>query len=293
MGLVAVLETVFRPAGRSAIPALVERSDLMTANSWLGIAMTTGAAIGPLLGGVLVEVAGVSGALYANAVTYVVSIALLLRIPKLLPEGEGEERKGLIATTREGLAFARQDVLMRAVMIGLVLGVAAGGLDNVATVFMATDVFDKGPTGYGLLGAAFGVGMIAASMYLVRFNKPGSAAFLFIAGWFGTALGNFGVGVAPVISVAVAAQFVGGWANGISLVGSDTLIQENVPRSMMGRAFGVSGSAPHVGMLIAYGSGGFLVDGVGARGTFIVSGVATLLVAFYVWALLNRAQPKG
>jgi MFS family permease len=293
MALVAVFETTFRPAGRSAVPALVERHELLTANSWLGIAMTSGVAIGPLLGGVLVDVAGERGALYANAVTYLISIVLLVRLPRLMPDDEGMERKGFLATTREGLAFARRDVMMRAVIIGLVLGVAAGGLDNVALVFMATREFDAGPTGYGILGTAFGIGMIAASIYLVRFNKPGSAAFLFIIGWFGTALGNFGVGVAPVISLAVAAQFIGGWANGISIVGSDTLIQENVPKSMMGRAFGVSGSAPYVGMLIAYGSGGFLVDGVGARGTFIVSGVATLLIAFYVWALLKRAQPKG
>jgi MFS family permease len=291
--MAGILEALFRPAGRSAIPVLVDSHELMTANSWFGVGMTTGAAIGPLIGGLLVHHVGVSGALYVNAGTFLLSIAFLLRVPALPPEAdEGGERLGFLATTREGLAFARNDVLMRAVVIGLVLGVAAGGLDNVALVFMATRVFDAGATGYGVLSAAFGIGMIAATMYLVRYNRPGTAAALFIIGWFGTALGNFGVGIAPVIGLAVTAQLVGGWANGISVVASDTLIQQNVPRSMMGRAFGVAGSAPYIGMLIAYGIGGFLVDGVGARGTFIVSGVATLLIAFYVWALLNRAQPK-
>ncbi|MGH2807394.1 MAG: MFS transporter [Actinomycetota bacterium] len=288
--LAGVLEALFRPAGRSAIPVLVEPHELMTANSWFGVGMTTGAAIGPLIGGVLVAQVGVGGALYVNAGTFLLSIAFLMRVPSLPPEEtEGEERLGFLATTREGLAFARRDVLMRAVILGLVLGVAAGGLDNVALVFMATDVFDAEAIGYGVLSGAFGIGMIAATMYLVRYNRPGTAAALFIIGWFGTALGNFGVGVAPVIGLAVAAQLIGGWANGISVVASDTLLQENVPRSMMGRAFGVAGSAPYIGMLIAYGSGGFLVDGVGPRGTFIVSGVATLLIAFAVWAMLNKA----
>ena len=290
MVIVSVLEAGFRPAGRSAIPALVERSELMTANAWLVSALNAGAAIGPLIGGVLVAWVGVSGALYVNAVSFLVSAALIAGLPSLPPEVEEEgERLGFLATVREGLSFARRDPLMRGVVVGLVIGVAAGGLDNVAVVFMATRVFEAGPAGYGLLSSAFGIGMIAASLFLVR-RQPMSSAGLFVLGWFGTALGNFAVGVAPVISIAVTAQLIGGVGNGVGLVGGDTLIQENVPKAMRGRAIGITGSAPFIGMLIAYASGGFLVDSVGARGTFVVSGVATTIVSLLIWAMFHRAQ---
>lgn len=291
MVAVAVLETGFRPAGRSVIPALVRPDELMTANAWLVSALNAGAAIGPLIGGVLVAAIGVDGALYANAGSFLLSAALLGGLPRSRAGEVDGERPGFLATTREGISFARRDPMMRAVMFGLVLGVAAGGLDNVALVFMATRVFDAGPTGYGVLSSAFGVGMIVASLLLVRERRV-SAAGLFVLGWFGTAAGNLGVGVAPAISMAVAAQLLGGAGNGIGLVGGDTLIQQNVPKAMLGRAFGITGSAPFIGMLIAYGSGGFLVDWFGPRTTFLISGMATAVVAVGVAMLFKRA-PKN
>ena len=292
MLLTALFEIVFRPAGRSAVPSLVPREQLMTANAWLGSALNAGVALGPLIGGFLVAAIGVRGALFVNAGSFLLSAAFLVGLPRLKPEEPEGDRLGIFSATREGLAFVRRDPIMRAVIIGLLLGVAAGGLDNIALVFMATRVFDAGPTGFGLLESAFGIGMIAASLLLVR-KKMMTAAGLFALGWFGTAVGNFGVGLAPVYLVAVIAQLLGGAGNGLSIVGGDTLIQEHVPKHMMGRAFGVTGSAPFIGMLIAYGSGGFLVDGFGARTTFLISGTVTAAVAIGVALVLRRAVGRS
>jgi MFS family permease len=292
MVLTAMFEIVFRPAGRSAIPSLVAREHLMTANAWLGSALNAGAALGPLIGGFLVASIGVSGALFVNAGSFLLSAAFLVGLPHLKPEKPEGEQLGIFSATREGMAFVRRDAVMRAVIIGLLLGVAAGGLDNVALVFMATRVFDAGPTGFGVLESAFGIGMIAASLLLVK-RQMMTAAGLFALGWFGTAVGNFGVGLAPVFVVAALAQLLGGAGNGISVVGGDTLIQENVPKHMMGRAFGVTGSAPFIGMLIAYGSGGFLVDAFGARATFLISGTVTAAVAIGVAVVLKRAMARS
>jgi len=289
MGFVAILEAIFRPAGRSAIPALVGRDDLMTANAWLVSALNAGFAVGPLLGGVLVAAIGVSGALYVNAGSFLLSAALLVGLPHLRSDDVEEDRLGFLATIREGLAFARKDRMMRAILLGLLLGVTAAALDNVALVFMATRVFDAGPAGFGLLDAAFGIGMITASLVLVR-KQPLSAAALFALGWVGTAVGNFGVGLAPAIYLAVVAQFVGGGGNGMCIVGSDTLIQRTVPKPMLGRAAGIAGSAPFLGMLVAYAVGGILVDTVGARATYFISGTATAVVAVFVWGLFRGAE---
>ena len=291
MTIAAVLETGFRPAGRSAVPALVEQSDLMSANAWLVTALNAGFATGPIIGGFLVATVGVPGALYANAGTFLVSALLLTRVPRLRAEDtEDEERMPFFATVREGLAFARKDRIVRAVVIGLFLGVAAAALDNVALVFMATRVLDAGPTGFGALETAFGIGMIAASLWLVRKTRF-AAAGLFAVGWLGTAIGTLGVGFAPALGIALAAHMIGGIGNGIVLVGGDTLIQQNVPKQMLGRALGIAGSAPFLGSLIAYTAGGVLVDTVGARATFIIAGVTTAIVAVVVAVMLKGVKP--
>lgn len=111
---VAVIETIFRPAGRSAVPAFVASSELMTANAWLGTALNMGAAVGPLAGGVLVALLGVPAAIVANAITFLLSAVILVGLPALPPEGEGDH-PSFFTTVREGLAFARTDPITRTV----------------------------------------------------------------------------------------------------------------------------------------------------------------------------------
>jgi len=50
----AVLDTLFAPAGRSAVPALVHADDLIRANAWMGTSLNLQVALGTLLGGALV-----------------------------------------------------------------------------------------------------------------------------------------------------------------------------------------------------------------------------------------------
>jgi MFS family permease len=49
----SLLATVFAPAGRSVVPSLVPPTDLVRANSWMGMALTFQGTIGPAVGGVL------------------------------------------------------------------------------------------------------------------------------------------------------------------------------------------------------------------------------------------------
>jgi len=121
------------PAGRGAVPALVDDADLVSANAWLGTALNMQVALGPLLGGVLVASLGVRGALAADAASFVVSGVLLLGVPRL-PPGEDREREPFRRELHAGLAFARRHRVARAVVVSLFLGVAFAGVDNVALV---------------------------------------------------------------------------------------------------------------------------------------------------------------
>ena len=85
MAAASTLDTLFAPAGRSAVPALVEDADLVNANAWLGTALNLQVALGPLIGGALVAVIDVRGALAVDAGSFLLSALLLLGVPKLLP----------------------------------------------------------------------------------------------------------------------------------------------------------------------------------------------------------------
>ncbi|MEO8423155.1 MAG: MFS transporter [Actinomycetota bacterium] len=273
----SILDTVFAPAGRSAVPALVDEEELLSANAWLGTALNMQVAIGPLLGGLFVATLGIRGALAVDAASFLLSAALLLGVPKLPPMRARAERSSFMADTREGLAYVRRHAIARAVVVTLFLGVAFAGIDNVALVFLSRDVLGAGPLGFGVVAAAFGIGMLAASVALSS-GRSRAPRTLFIGGWLLTAAGTLLTGIAPVLWLAVATQAIGGIGNGTDNVASDTLIQRNVPREMLGRVFGVTSTAAFVGGGIAYAAGGPLLDATSPRFVFVAAGVGVLAV---------------
>ena len=286
----AVLSTAFRPAGTSAVPSLVLDHELLSANAWMGTALNMGVAVGPLLGGLLVEGGGVRLALFADAATFGLSALLLVGVPSLRPAFDAD-RLGFFAMTREGLSFVRRHQAARAVILVLFLGIAFGGVDNVALVFLAKDELGTGAAGFGLLSSIFGVGMIVVSLLLIRW-KPGiSAATLFLIGFAGTGFGNLGAGVAPALAVAVGAQLIAGAGNGAANIADQTFIQQTVPKAMLGRVFGLSSSAANIGGSLAYAAGGVLLDLTSPRTAFVVSGIGVLGVVALGAAMLRGVEP--
>ncbi len=273
----SLLDTLFAPAGRSAIPAMVNEQDLLSANAWLGTALNMQVAIGPLLGGIFVATLGIRGALAADALSFLLSAAVLLGVPKLPPVRARSERSSFLTDTREGLAYIRRHKVARAVVVTLFLGVAFAGIDNVALVFLSRDVLGAGPLGFGVVAAAFGIGMLTASIVLSS-GRSRSPRALFIGGWLLTAVGTLLTGLAPALWLAAAAQVIGGAGNGADNVSSDTLIQRSVPRDMLGRVFGVTSTAAFVGGGIAYAAGGPLLDATSPRFVFILAAVGVLAV---------------
>lgn len=287
----SILDTVFGPAGRSAVPVLVDEEDLLSANAWLGTALNMQVAIGPLLGGLFVATLGVRGALAADSASFLVSAALLLGVPKLPPDRSQSQRSSFLADTREGLAYVRRHPVARAVVVTLFIGVAFAGLDNVALVFLSRDVLGAGPLGFGVVAAAFGVGMLVASVALsgARSRSPRT---LFIGGWLLTAAGTLLTGLAPLVWLAATAQAIGGAGNGADNVASDTLIQRSVPREMLGRVFGVTSTAAFVGGGIAYAAGGPLLDATSPRFVFLVAAAGVTVVVRLARVLLPADAPE-
>ena len=290
MAAASTLDTLFAPAGRSAVPALVEDADLVNANAWLGTALNLQVALGPLIGGALVAVIDVRGALAVDAGSFLLSALLLLGVPKLLPSIRRADRERFMPEMRAGLAYARSHPVARAVVVTLFLGVAFAGIDNVALVFLARDQLGAGPAGFGAVASAFGVGMLVASVMLSRRTSSITPRALFIGGWAMTGLGTLLTAVAPAVWFAVAAQAVSGAGNGADNVASDTLLQRSVPRAMLGRVFGLTSTAAFVGGGLAYAAGGPLLDATSARTVFLIGAAGTFAVVLLATRLLPRSD---
>jgi MFS family permease len=280
-----LLATIRGPAGRSIVPDLVAERDRAPANALLGLAFTAQLAVGPALGGLLAAgPGGTQAALAVDAGTFIASALLLTRLPRL-PRGHGT---GLWNGTAEGLRHVATHHRIRVLVITLFLVVAFAGLDNVALVFLARDELRAGPLGFGLAASGFGVGMLLASAAGTRMGSRSPVAAL-LAGTAVTGAGTLLTGVAPVLAVAVATQLVAGAGNATENIGYDTVVQNLVPRELLGRVFGTVGTAAQLGAALAYGCGGPLVSIAGPRAAFIIGGVGTLATLF---ALAPALRPR-
>jgi MFS family permease len=288
----AVLDTLFAPAGRSAVPTLVDGDDLLRANAWMGTSLNLQVALGTLLGGTLVAAIGVRGALAFDAVSFAVSALLLVGLPPLRSTST-ETPAGFLAVGREGLSFAWRTRVVRRFLIVLFLGVAFAAVDNVALVFLVRETLGGGPVAFGLVSAAFGIGMISASLGLSIRRTSVAVTTLLIVAWLASGFGTVATGLAPVIVVAALAQAVGGFGNGLENIAADTLIQQAVPREMLGRVFGLVTTAAFGGSTLAYAAGGPLLDLTSPRAVFLIAGAGILAVTAYLWfALRDAASPE-
>jgi MFS family permease len=286
-GTSSAVDTLFSPAGRSALPALVDREDLLQANAWLGTAFNLQLALGPMIGGGIVLALGTSGALAANTLSFLLSATILSRLPPLRSAVD-EEVRGFFRTGTEGLRFAWETPVVRAVVLALFFAVAFAAMDNVALVFLVRDTLGGGPLAFGLLSAAFGVGMVAASAGLSLRLIRLSAGAIFLAGWFLNGVGILLIGLAPMLIVGGLGQMLAGCGNGAENIGVETLIQRTVPRPLLGRTFGVASTAAFSGSTLAYAVSGFLLDATSPRAVFVIGGSGVLLVTLVLAALLKQ-----
>ena len=200
VALAAAFDTLFAPAGRSALPALVRPEQLMRANAWIGMSLNIQVAAGPVLGGLLVTWLGFRGALAANALSFVLSAVFLLGLPPLRAPADGAEPRGFLAVGMDGLRFAWRNRVVRTLIVALFVGVAFAGLDDVALVFLVRDTLGGSPLAYGLVTGAYGVGMLAGSLGLSWKGTAAAAGTVFLLGWVAGGIGAVLTGIAPLIA---------------------------------------------------------------------------------------------
>jgi MFS family permease len=288
--LTTVLQTSYGPARTAMVPNLVEPEELIQANALLGTATNLYVAIGPLVGGLLFATIGPAAALLVNAVTFLGSAALTTRVPPTRPPADTEHEPLLIAA-RTGARFVWGNTLLRTVTVSLFLLVSFLAVDNVALVFLVRETLGGSAFAYGLIEAVFGVGMLAGSFWILR-GRGGSwaASRLYLLSCSLSSVASLGSGLSPSLGVLAPVQAVAGSGNGIEIVAGETIIQQQVPRGMIGRVYGFTSSATSLGIGVSQAGGGLLVDATSPRTTFLVAAAGGLLVTLAIAPTMLRAR---
>lgn len=284
-----VLQTSYGPARTALVPNLVAEDELITANALLGTATNLYVAVGPLVGGLLFAAIGPAAALLVNAATFLGSAALTALVPATPPAAE-TEHEPVLAATATAARFIWANPVMRTVAVSICLLVCFLAVDNVALVFLVRDTLGGSAFAYGLIEAVFGIGMLAGSFWILGgAGGRWMATRLYLLSCALSSLASVGSATAPSLAVLAPVQAVAGSGNAIEIVASETIIQQQVPRGLIGRVYGFTSSVTSLGLGVAMAIGGILVDATSPRTTFLIAAVGGLTVTLAAAPTLLRA----
>lgn len=154
------------PVFLSVVPSLVPRSELDRAIALNSVQFNMARLCGPMLAAGLIGAVGVSGAFAFNACTFLpLLIALVVAIPSVRPPSR-PRKISLYDDIREGLKFVwTKPGTRRLTIMGVLFMFLAAPLQGLLPVF-AQSVLKGGPTLFGLMLSAIGLGSILGAFLL-------------------------------------------------------------------------------------------------------------------------------
>lgn len=284
--------SLFRPAVFAGMPNLVDKVDLPLANSLLSLSETGANLAGPVLAGVLLSLVGADPVFLLNALSFLVSAYFVLRIPAPALQTKIARSRGNWGDIADGLRLIVQTRALVAMAVTWSVGCVAFAGVNVSEVIFVKGELGAGNIGFGLLLAAWGLGMALGSLtsgpligrFGVRYTYP---TFLAVMG-----IAILAASVSPSLVLVIAFSVLAGLANIGALVGNQTLLQSRTPDELRGRVFASVGSLMHIstglGMLLA----GPLIAATSARLAWTVAGgiLVAVAVAAHLWLPLEELE---
>jgi len=295
VGLKTVFSTFFSPAEQTTIRVIVPRELLTAANSLSQLIVQATKVAGPILGGVLVSVSSPRAVFAVDAVTFLVSAAILSRLGPIRTapeeEGEGEEPEaGFWSELRAGLAY----IGARRTLVIALVGFAAATFMLLAFDSLSPLAFRELDVSRALFGVAVGAIGLGGALGAVAVGRYGGDRnpFLFMGG------GSIVIGgLVALMGAALLASldlpplvwtpvlFVIGAASAGVLIALPTIIQYETPPELMGRVSNTAGAlptaaqvaAPLVGAAVAAWQSVGFVFAVAGGGLAVVGGVMAAL----------------
>ena len=298
-----LLAAFFEPARSSVIPNIVEREDVVLANTLSSTTWSINLMVGATTGGIVAALLGRDAVFVLNALSFLVSAILIMSMRFAEPHAEGTHALRLrelvdFSPILDGIRYVRAHARLRSTVFvkagnliigpGWVLFTVMGqnefavrwhGLDPARGAFLGMSLI-LGARG---LGALLGPVLTApwAGQWIRRLERA------IVWGYLGAAAGYTLLGVASHLWQACLCVMLAHFGSSIVWVFSTTLLQLQSEDKFRGRVF-----AADLGLCMftiaagAYLAGRFVDMGFGARHVASVAGLIMLIpAALWAWAI--------
>jgi MFS family permease len=299
--LVSTLTQFFAPAEQAVIPLVVERRDLLSANSLYTMTMMASVIVGfalgePLLGLAETVIGSISPQLHLApdmgkeilvGGSYVIAGLLLTFLSTHEKTVDAhEDLPDVWKNIQDGLRYLKDQSAVRVAMIHLVILFSIFAALAVLAVRLAEVMPEIKSSQFGFLLAAGGVGMAIGAVIVGQFGQRFSRAQLSLYGSIGmagslAAISFFTHHLFPTLPLLVLL----GACSAITGVPMQTAIQEETPEEMRGKVFGLQNNAINIALSLPLALAGIAETWFGLQAVFLALAVMATAGGVLTWSI--------
>ncbi len=272
-----------RPAFNSSIPRMVPEGDLAPAYALWQVQLQVGIVIGPALAGLLLAGPGLATVYWLDVGSFVVSLLSVVALHPMPPTSKAI-RAGWRSVV-EGFRYLRGREVLQGVYL-LDLNAMVFGMPRALFPALGIGFFHGGARAVGALYAAPGAGALVGALatgWVNTVRRQGRAVIIAVIVW-GAAIAMFGL--VNALWVALILLAVAGWADVVSAVFRNTILQMAVPDELRGRLSAIQIAVVQGGPRLGDLEAGGVAEAFGASFSVVSGGVACVAGALLLAILL-------
>ncbi len=298
--LISFLQTTlamfFGPAENALLSLLVREEELLPANSLNAMNNNLARLIGPPIGGALLAMWGLPGVVLFDSITFVAAGLLILtirhsetKVESQVSDSEAAGRSRFWKEWLEGIDVVRKNRVVFILFLSVVLLNFGGIMIDPLSVPYILDVVGAGVNVFGWMMTVQAVGGILGGLLAARVNRRISTVSMY--GWSEVILGlvllaRYNIPDLPVLFVTT---LITGFPAALGMAALETLFQQKVPNSHLGRISGALNTTVGLTSLFGVlGISGILGELLGVVPVLNIAAGITLLTGWIVLIFLPR-----
>lgn len=295
--LLEITEMFFGSAMSAVIPSIVDRDDLLEANSFNSFVMNIGNMLAPVFAAFLYSFFGIGIILIYNAVSFLISAItkMFINIPKKHKAPDKICLKAFTGDLIEGINIIKSNKLISTMIrLGTVINFCTGPLVSIGFIFVMKVVLKYTDFQFGIFQMVLSVSMLLAPVLCGRIIKKEKVGKLCYFGFMYIAVlilimsiipsdlfislfsERFSLSIVPYIAMLIIA-FAMGLAATVANIALGTLFTQVTPLELMGRTSTVFDLVVTVSIPIGQLIFGYLYDIMLPSIVMAISGVIMLL----------------
>ncbi|MFD2828079.1 MFS transporter [Leeuwenhoekiella polynyae] len=233
-----IVRAFLGPTIFSLFALIIPKKIYPNAATWSSSVWQMGAVVGPAAGGFTINMIGVH---WSMCVIFGFSLFALICLSQIERKPIMNTKIGepILQSLKEGIHFVKNSKAVLGALSLDMIAVLFGGAVALLPIY-AQDILEVGPEGFGILRAAPAVGALITMFTSAYFPLYKNAGIKLLAAIFGFGVCIVVFGLSTTFWLSVAALFMSGVTDGISMIIRQTILQLKTPDAMRGRVASVN-----------------------------------------------------